>query len=182
LNNRTAILIVAIPMSIRLILPFLFALTICAAIPTELQNAKEVQGLSTTNSLYISNKAPLAANPFTKLPIGSITPKGWLRTQLELEASGMTGHLEEISKWCRFEGNAWVSPTGEGHSGWEELPYWLKGYGDLGYVLRDENIINNARKWIDGVLSTQEEDGYFGHTWSCSTSSKVSTNSLPMNA
>jgi len=97
-----------------------------------------------------------------KLPIGSIAPRGWLRQQLELEADGMTGHLEEISKWCKFEDSAWASSTGEGKYGWEELPYWLKGYGDLGYVLKDEKIIKNARKWIDAVLASQEPSGYFG--------------------
>ena len=74
----------------------------------------------------------------------------------------MTGHLEEISKWCKFEGNAWASPQGQGDSGWEELPYWLKGYGDLGYVLNDDAIIKEARKWIDAVLASQEADGWFG--------------------
>jgi len=74
----------------------------------------------------------------------------------------MTGHLQELSKWCKFEGNAWASPEGEGHSAWEELPYWLKGYGDLGYVLKDEPIIASARKWIDAVLASQEADGWFG--------------------
>ena len=97
-----------------------------------------------------------------KLPIGSIIPKGWVRHQLELEAKGMTGRLPEISKWCKFEGNAWVDPQGQGHSGWEELPYWLKGYGDLGYVLKDPEIIKSARKWIDAVLGSQQADGWFG--------------------
>src|SRR6185369_5874329 len=54
------------------------------------------------------------------------------------------------------------SPNGQGQFGWEELPYWLKGYGDLGYVLRSDLIIQHARKWIDAVLSSQERDGYFG--------------------
>src|SRR5438128_408297 len=114
------------------------------------------------NAFYVSNRAPLVPSAFIKLPIGAITPRGWLRHQLELEANGMTGHLEEISKWCRYEINAWASPKGEGHSGWEELPYWLKGYGDLGYVLKNEAIIRNARRWIDAVLSSQEADGWFG--------------------
>ena len=74
----------------------------------------------------------------------------------------MTGHLEEISKWCKFEDSAWAAPDGQGKCGWEELPYWLKGYGDLGYVLKDEKIIANARKWIDATLASQEADGYFG--------------------
>lgn len=74
----------------------------------------------------------------------------------------MTGHLEEISKWCKFEDSAWASPDGQGKWGWEELPYWLKGYGDLGYVLKNDKITKNARKWIDAVLSSQEPSGYFG--------------------
>lgn len=114
------------------------------------------------NSYYVSNRPPLAPSPFVKLPIGAISPKGWLRHMLELEADGMTGHLPELSKWCKAEGNAWLSPKGEGHSGWEELPYWLKGYGDLGYVLKDERIIKEARNWLEGILSSQREDGWFG--------------------
>src|SRR5262249_29980192 len=113
-------------------------------------------------SLYVANREPLLPSQFMKLPIGNIIPRGWLRQQLELEADGMTGRLPEISKWCKFEGNAWVSSEGRGHSGWEELPYWLKGFGDLGYVLKDERIIQETRKWIDGVLSSQEASGWFG--------------------
>ena len=63
----------------------------------------------------------------------------------------MTGRLPEISPWCKFDRNAWADPEGKGHSGWEELPYWLKGYGDLGYVLKDEAIIKEARRWIEAV-------------------------------
>ena len=90
----------------------------------------------------------------TLVPV--IGPRGWLRHQLQTEVGGMTGQLQEISKWCKFEGNAWSDPQGQGHSGWEELPYWLKGYGDLGYVLKDEAIIKDARKWIDAVLASQD--------------------------
>jgi Beta-L-arabinofuranosidase, GH127 len=114
------------------------------------------------SSLYTGNRQPLQPSPLIKLPIGGITPRGWLREQLKTEARGMTGRLAEISDWCRFEGNAWANPKGEGHSGWEELPYWLKGYGDLGYVLGDEAIIKEARRWIEAVLASQEEDGWFG--------------------
>src|SRR5712692_8093847 len=111
-----------------------------------------VEGSASSQPLYVANREPLLPSGLIKLPIGSIAPKGWLRHQLELEANGMTGRLPEISKWCKFEGNAWADPNGEGHSGWEELPYWLKGYGDLGYVLKDEKIMKEARKWIDAVL------------------------------
>ncbi len=113
-------------------------------------------------ALYPSNREPLAPSPLVKLPIGAIKPYGWLRHMLRLEADGMVGHLPQLSRWCKADGNAWLSPEGKGHSPWEELPYWLKGCGDMGYVLGDERIIKQARKWIDGILSSQRDDGWFG--------------------
>jgi len=110
------------------------------------------------NRHYVSNRPPLLPSPLIKLPIGSITPKGWLRKQLELEADGFVGHLPELSKFCR-EDSGWL---GGPERGWEEAPYWIKGYGDLGYVLKDERIINEARKWLDAALASQQPDGYFG--------------------
>ncbi|HEX4797373.1 MAG TPA: beta-L-arabinofuranosidase domain-containing protein [Humisphaera sp.] len=114
------------------------------------------------NSHYVSNRAPLAVSPFVKLPIGQIKARGWLANELALEASGMTGHMEDISRWCKFDDNAWVDPQTPGKPGWEELPYWLKGYGDLGYVLGDAKINNESRRWIEAILKTQREDGWFG--------------------
>jgi hypothetical protein len=112
--------------------------------------------------LYASNRDPLLPSPLIKLPIGSIAPQGWLRNMLEIEAQGMTGRLAEISPWLKFELNAWADKQGRGQHGWEELPYWLKGYGDLGYVLKDAAIIAKARRWIEAVLASQAEDGWFG--------------------
>ena len=111
---------------------------------------------------YVSNRPPLLPNPLVRLPLGSIQPRGWLRHQLELMRDGLAGRLPEVSKWCRPENSAWMSPTGEGEHPWEELPYWLRGFGDLGYVLEDQRIISEARHWIDAVLAGQRPDGYFG--------------------
>src|SRR5262245_61665065 len=96
------------------------------------------QALDRPNAHYVSNRAPLQTSPFVKLPIGSITPRGWLRDQLILEANGMTGHLDEISRWCDLKTSAWADPEAPEKEGWEEAPYWLKGFGDLGYALKDE--------------------------------------------
>lgn len=114
------------------------------------------------NSFYTGNRTPLQPSPLIKLPLGSIRPQGWLRQQLLLMADGMTGRLPEVSRWAKFEGNAWVSRNGQGEHGWEELPYWLKGYVDLGYVLQDAWIQAEAKRWIEGILSSQRSDGYFG--------------------
>ncbi len=114
------------------------------------------------NRYYAGNRAPLLPSPLIKLPAGSIRPEGWLRHQLELMAEGFTGRLTEISPWCRWEGSAWAHPKGEGERGWEELPYWLKGFTALGYILDEERIVAESRRWIDAILASQREDGYFG--------------------
>lgn len=129
--------------------------------PMDLKVVQEIKAQA-SRGLYVGNREPLEPSPLMKLPIGSIKPRGWLRHQLEIEAKGMTGRLPEISAWCKFEDNAWTNPQGKGHSGWEELPYWLKGYGDLAYVLHNEAMIKDARRWIDAVLTSQEPDGWFG--------------------
>ncbi len=114
------------------------------------------------NRFYQGNRSPLTPSPLIPLPIRSIQPKGWLATQLQLMATGLLGRLPELSPWCRWEGNAWANPKGEGHSPWEELPYWLRGFTMLAYLTRDQHLITEAQRWIDAILSGQEPSGYFG--------------------
>jgi len=117
---------------------------------------------SVTNDFYIGNHAPLKASAFLKLPIGTIRPRGWMHTQLVLQAEGFVGHLAEISGWLNKNNNAWLSPTGAGNNGWEEVPYWLKGFADTGYLLGDTRITNEAMVWINGILGSLRTNGYFG--------------------
>ncbi|MEO6723110.1 MAG: beta-L-arabinofuranosidase domain-containing protein [Ferruginibacter sp.] len=114
------------------------------------------------NKFYISNKQPLTPLAFLKLPVGSIKPEGWIRKYLELQRDGLTGQLGEISAWLDKDNNAWFSGNGKGDHGWEEVPYWLKGYGNLGYILKDDKIIAETKLWLDKVFQSQQANGYFG--------------------
>jgi len=114
------------------------------------------------NTFYVSNKAPLTQQPFAKLPVGAVKPGGWLKKQLELQRDGLTGHLGEISIWLTKTDNAWLNKEGKGKYGWEELPYWLKGYGDIAYILQDKKMLAGTKFWIDAVLNNQRPDGDFG--------------------
>jgi len=110
------------------------------------------------NRHYVSNKEPLAPSPLVKLPIGAIEPKGWLLSQLQLMRNGFTGRLKELSKFLS-SGSGWLTLKDKG---WEEMPYWLKGFGDFGYILKDPALIAEAGRWLDEALSSQQPDGYFG--------------------
>lgn len=138
-----------------LLLVLLIAAVPAGAAETSLVSTPPLAGGS---KLYVFNRDPLAPNPLAKLPIGAIEPRGWLRGQLDLMASGMVGHLHEVSHFLSDD-SGWLNPK---NPGWEELPYWLKGYGDLGYVLKDEKISRKARRWLDAIFASQQPDGYFG--------------------
>jgi hypothetical protein len=116
------------------------------------------------NTHYSANRAPLAPLPLVKLPVGAIHAGGWLGEQLRLMGDGFSGRLPELSQFCDFSNNAWTDTSGHGRFGWEELPYWLKGYIDLGYVSRDPRIISDSQRWVEAVLKSQRPDGYFGAT------------------
>ena len=109
---------------------------------------------------YTQNAPPLAPAALLKLPPGAVKPQGWLRHQLELDAGGLPGRLDEISRFLQYgDGNGWVNPKSMAG---EEVAYWLRGYGDLGYVLQDPRIIANTKKWLEAVIATAQPDGYFG--------------------
>lgn len=115
---------------------------------------------SATNAHYTSSRAPLQPISFIKLPLGSITPKGWVGRYLELQRDGLTGHLGEISAWLDKNNNSWLQDGGD--HGWEEVPYWLKGYYDLSVILQDKAMMAEAQTWIEAIFASQRPNGTFG--------------------
>jgi hypothetical protein len=67
-----------------------------------------------TNKYYISNRRPLLPSQFIPLPVGSVQVQGWVKTYLECQREGLTGHLPEISAWLQKQDNAWLSKDGKG--------------------------------------------------------------------
>jgi hypothetical protein len=120
--------------------------------------AVAVPPTATPNSHYPSNRPPLAVSPLVKLPIGAVEPRGWLMAQLQLMRDGFTGRLSELSRFLGDD-SGWMTLKGKG---WEEMPYWLKGYGDLSYLLKDAGMRKEAERWLDRAFKSQARDGYFG--------------------
>ena len=114
------------------------------------------------NAFYVSNQSPLQPDYFVKLPVGSIQPKGWLLETINRQADGLAGHLGQISIWLTKKNNAWLNKDGKGDYGWEELPYWLKGYGDMAYILNRPDMLAETKVWLDGTLNSQRDNGDFG--------------------
>lgn len=109
---------------------------------------------------YVFNRYPLEATDFAELPIGAIKADGWLHEQLVKQKDGMTGHLDELYSEVVGEDNAWIG--GEGDT-WERGPYWIDGLVPLAHLLDDEELIAKANKWVEAMITTSADDGYFGN-------------------
>jgi hypothetical protein len=96
-----------------------------------------------------------------KLPPASIKPLGWLKGQLLLQADGLNGRMPEISDYLDINTTGWTHPE---RDGFEEVGYWFRGFSPLGYVLHDPRIMDTTRQWVEAVIATQTDDGWFGPT------------------
>jgi hypothetical protein len=56
-------------------------------------------------------------------------------------AGRLGGKLKEINACFDKNNNAWFSANSKGDHGWEEVPYWLKGYGNLDLSLQGKDAL-----------------------------------------
>ena len=84
-----------------------------------------------------------------------IKPAGWLKRQLQIQAEGLSGHLDKV--WPDVRDSGWL---GGERNDWERGPYWLDGFIPMAYLLEDEEKIARAKRYIDAILAGQKEDGW----------------------
>ena len=106
---------------------------------------------------YPGNPEPLIQNAYIKLPLGSVKPEGWLRDQLEAQAGGLTGHVDDF--WPDLVNSSWRGGDGEA---WERGPYFLDGLVPLAYLLDDERLKDKVKEWIEPIISSSTDSGWYG--------------------
>ncbi|CAF5216410.1 unnamed protein product, partial [Rotaria magnacalcarata] len=65
----------------------------------------------------------------------------------------------DISDYLIYDQCGWIDSK---KLGWEEMPYWLRGFADLAFVTGDSDALKLVQHWIDGILNSQQSDGWFG--------------------
>jgi len=109
------------------------------------------------NVNYKGNPQPLAENAYIKLPLGAIKPEGWLKCQLDAQAGGLTGNVDDF--WPDLINSSWRKGNGEA---WERGPYFLDGLVPLAYLLDDERLIQKVKTWIEPVIASSSDTGWYG--------------------
>lgn len=119
----------------------------------------DLSAQTTTSAGYIQNRSPLSSKPYLELPLGSIEPTDWLKEQLIRMKQGLSGHLDEIYPEVMGPRNGWLGGDGDA---WERGPYWIDGLLPLAYLLRDEELIQKVKPWVEWTIKNQRADGYIG--------------------
>ena len=143
-------------------LPRLILLCVTVALPRMVAAAEGHGSPPIRHDAAVANRQPLQPTPLVRLPLGSVRPTGWLRRQLDLQRDGLTGHAEAIYEELGPD-SAWLGGGGGGVD-WERGPYYVKGLIALAHTLDDPILIERAEKWVDWVLNSQRQDGFFGPT------------------
>jgi uncharacterized protein len=106
----------------------------------------------------VKNRAPLPPNSYYLLPLGAVKPEGWLKRQLQIQANGLSGHIDEF--WPSLKSDSgWLGGTGES---WERGPYYMDGLVPLAFLLDDARLKAKADKWVHWTLEHQRADGHIG--------------------
>lgn len=131
--------------------------TIFTALMVMLSTSLSAQKIEIAEPVF--NRAPLVETPYAQLALGEIKPAGWLQAQMQTMLDGMTGNLDQIYEFVVGDNNAWLG--GEGDA-WERGPYWIDGALPMAYIMGDEELKAKALKWVEAILASQKESGYFG--------------------
>ena len=130
-------------------------------------------GKENININYKNNPKPLLQNAYIKLPLGTVKPSGWLKSQLEIQGEGLTGNLDDF--WPDLVNSSWRGGNGEA---WERGPYFLDGLVPLAYLLNDERLIGKVKTWIEPILASSSDTGWYGPSknkdrWPLAVANKV---------
>jgi len=114
-------------------------------------------GKENINTNYKNNPKPLLQNAYIQLPLGTVKPSGWLKSQLENQAAGLTRNIDDF--WPDLVNSSWRGGNGEA---WERGPYFLDGLVPLAYLLNDERLIGKVKAWIEPILASSSDTGWYG--------------------
>ena len=102
---------------------------------------------------------------FEKIAVSDINLSGIHKDLLFRQGEGLTKHIGEVFDDLSDQ-SAWLGGNGES---WERGPYYIDGLIPLAYLLGDQELIGKAKKWVDSIIDSQDESGFFGpksnHDW-----------------
>ncbi|KAG6138004.1 hypothetical protein E4U12_000139 [Claviceps purpurea] len=102
---------------------------------------------------------------YSPLPLGAITPRGWLQGEMTQMADGLFGREYEVYPYVKE--SSWLKPRG-GQGGAEysnlneALPYWFNSMVPMAFTLKNDALQGQVTAVARRVLDLQTPDGWIG--------------------
>jgi DUF1680 family protein len=117
------------------------------------------------------------------ISFGEIRPSGWIKKQMQKDLDGFVGHLDQLVPKLLIDDKIYgenrltgkiknktvgnLQPDDEWNVQYlwwnsESQSNWRDGYLRHAFMLNDKKHLKLIKKYIDYILSTQDEDGYMG--------------------
>ena len=122
-------------------------------------------GAMAQNKWYPVNTSPLKQTKFVLLPLTTVKPDGWLLRQLQVMASGSSGHVLALTP---------TNPEDPGFPGvFQNDGSFFHGYIPLAYLTNDQRLIADVENtWVPRIIANrnayftgQTGDGMFNPMW-----------------
>lgn len=124
-----------------------------SVMPMALMGAASIAATQQNNDSLV----PLVFKP---LSLGSISPEGWLKDQMQLMSNGLAGHQYDFYDYVAH--SSWLGQTMEYSDLNEGFPYWFNGLVPLAYGLQDSRLKEQVHSSAQIVLDRQAADGWIG--------------------
>ncbi len=120
---------------------------------------------------------------YSRLPVGSIKPTGWLRSQMKSDLQGFVGNLDQLVPALmndsiygsgRLKKHSKAKDLGnlkagdaagdEQYKWWnsETQSNWWDGFIRNAILLDDHQALDKVKNYVMDILKTQDKDGYLG--------------------
>jgi hypothetical protein len=95
------------------------------------------------------------------LPYSAITPTGWLRSELQVQAAGLSGAFPD--GWAPFNNSQWLNGTDRTQDWMAIYPYALVGFAGQALLLREPAQTARVLGWVEHLLAVAAaQDGWLG--------------------
>ena len=119
--------------------------------------------------LFAGTALAQSNSKFTTGAATDIQPQGWLKTMLQRQHDGLTGHPEALSypyNSCLWAGEISRPDESYGDNWWryEQTAYYTEGLLKLGYELGADEMVAKAMEGIEYTLAHPSEQGVLGNS------------------